>query len=392
MNQAAIYNTSDPNSWRAILAMTVLGIVGSNMVLILPVVVGALIDILGLTSRQAGFMATAEFIGMAAGNLVIASLIHSWNRRSLGFLMLLLMIAGNITSVFADGFAALFITRTICGLSEGALVALMTAVVVSTRAPERIFASFSIANLIIAAISFKIIPGIIAAWGTNGAFVWLAGLACLGMSVLHWLPAFAVQPVESGPDAKAIKSRIALVPAIMGLAAMFSFSLAIGAVWPYMERIGVSQGLSVENVASWLAAGSFAAIAGALMVTWLGTRLGRTLPVSFGSMALAACLLLLIYASNVFVIVVLVFMWAWVVTLSYLTGAMALLDPLGRVASIGVAMQSSGLMVGPALSAMIISGDQYIKVGWVGIICALVCVVLIVPIVLPADLKMREKI
>ena len=126
----------------------------------------------------------------------------------MGFLMLLLMIAGNITSVFADGFAALFITRTICGLSEGALVALMTAVVVSTRAPERIFASFSIANLIIAAISFKIIPGIIAAWGINGAFVWLAGLACLGMSVLHWLPAFAVQPVESGPDAEAIKSRI----------------------------------------------------------------------------------------------------------------------------------------------------------------------------------------
>jgi len=254
---------SDPNTWRAILAMSVLGIIGANVLIILPIIIGAVVDSLGLTSRQAGLMATAEFIGMAAGNLAIAAVIHRWNRRSLGLAMLLLMLAGNLASVFAGVFTELFVTRTVCGLSEGALVALMTAGVVSTRAPDRIFGAFLVANLSFAAISFKIIPGILNAWGISGAFVWLAVLALAGISVLHWFPAFTGNHVDKTQAETSGSGKIALVPVVLGLAAMFSFFLCIGGVWPYMERIGVSLGMSVETVADRLAGGSLAGIFGA---------------------------------------------------------------------------------------------------------------------------------
>ena len=331
MKNAQQTNAGDPNTWRAILAMTVLGIIGANMVLILPVVIGALVDTLGLTSRQAGMIATAEFIGMAAANLAIAAVVHRWNRRTLGISMLALMIAANLSSVFTSGFAVLFVTRIIAGLSEGALVALMTAGVVSTRAPDRIFGAFLVANLSFAAISFTIIPKILESWGTSGAFAWLAGLALIGMSIVHWFPAFAGSQGEQSGEAAPGSDKIALIPAALGLAAMFSFFLCIGAVWPYMERIGVVLGLSVETVGERLAGGSIAGIVGAAMVAWLGIRLGRTLPLAIGTVSLAACLLLLSYGNNVFFIVILIFMWAWIVTLSYLTGAMSILDPLGRV-------------------------------------------------------------
>lgn len=382
---------SDPNTWRAILAMTALGIIGANMVLILPVVIGGLVDSLGLTSSQAGLVATAEFIGMAVANLAVAAVVHRWNRRTLGFSMLALMIAGNLSSVVVDGFAVLFVTRVICGLSEGALIALMTAGVVSTRSPDRIFGTFLIANLSFAAISFTIIPKILASWGISGAFVWLAGLAILGMTVVHWFPAFARDEGDQSADADSGSSKVALVPAALGLAAMFSFFLCIGAVWPYMERIGVYLGHSVETVGEHLAVASLAGIVGAAMVAWLDIKLGRTIPLIVSIFALAACLILLLHGDNVFFVVVLIFMWAWIVTLTYLTGAMAILDPLGRVASIGVAMQSAGLMFGPALSALFLGENQYLNVAWLGIIFSLLCLALIVPVVLPEDFRMRTR-
>ena len=382
-------NASDPNTWRAVLAMTVLGIIGANMVIILPVIIGGLVDSLGLTSRQAGLIATAEFIGMAAANLGVAAVVHRWNRRALGVWMLVLMIAGNLSSVLADEFSVLFVTRVISGLSEGALVALMTAGVVSTRAPDRIFGTFLVANLSFAAISFTIIPRILQTWGAHGAFVWLAGLALCGMAVVHWFPRFAVNHGEQNEENTPAGGKIALVPAAFGLAAMFSFFLCIGSVWPYMERIGVFLGLTVETVGGRLALASIAGIVGAAMVAGLGIRLGRTLPLAIGTVSLAASLLLLLNGTGVFFIVVLIFMWAWIVTLSYLTGAMAIIDPLGRVASIGVAMQSAGLMLGPALSAVLLGQNQYLNVAWLGIIFSLLCLALIVPVVLPSDLRMR---
>ena len=83
-----------------------------------------------------------------------------------------------------------------------------------------------------------------------------------------------------------------------------------------------------------------------------------------------------------FVVAVCLFVYGWNVAHPYLLAAMASFAPSSRVVVFAVAMQTTGLAVGPWLAAILVSEDGYAYICWCGIGLFALSLCLILPPVL----------
>ena len=173
----------------------------------------------------------------------------------------------------------------------------------------------------------------------------------------------------------------------LGLAAIFSAYLAHGAIWAYMERIGLGIDLDAGLVSRVLGSAALAGLVGGLVVTWLGTRAGRVVPNLVALIVSIASLLFVINGSSAvaFIAAAMLFYVAWVFGLPYLMGVIAGLDPGGRSAAFAIVMQNTGLAAGPAIAGVMISGEGFAALGWMGVGLYGICMVLILPLAVFLD-------
>ena len=70
-------------------------------------------------------------------------------------------------------------------------------------------------------------------------------------------------------------------------------------------------------------------------------------------------------------------MFVWLMFFPYLMGIVSELDPIGRLAGVGYALQSVGFAIGPALAALMIPGGGYAALFSLGIGCYLATLLLL---------------
>ncbi len=357
---------------RMIVAAVAYGVVAVSPFTIMPLLVGAMLGDLELSVKQAAYIVAAEMGGSGLAALLVSVFITRLNRRHIASGALSLFVVSNLLAAGVNDPDMLLSARLLAGVSAGTVVATVSAILAGTRTPERNFSLFFMGNLSFGVIAFLTLPSLIFAhWGLSGAYGLLAVLAAIVMVFFFsGLPAGHVGTQGRDDSSSSLFRPVA----VSGLVGMLVYFIGVGALWPFVEQLGVVRDLAPDRIGLILGATQFSGIGGALLAAWLTIRFGRRLPIIAGTFVSLLAMMLFLVGTQLwsYALASVLFYFAYIFTLTYLAGVLAALDPAGRIAALGVTMQTAGSALGPAIAGEMITRGGYADLIWLTIFCLIV--------------------
>ena len=334
-----------------------LSIAGIAAFSILPVMIGAIADAQGLGASEAGLIAAADLFGFALASLWAGVWSHGFDGRRVAAVGLLAAVVGNVLSLHTPGFGLLLAVRLLSGLGGGLAYSVAMSTLARSARPDRDFGLMVAAQIGYQVVALFALPRLVAVHGSSAVFVTLAATVCASSPAL-----LSTALVTRRADSRGqIASRSA---AWFALAAMALFSLNLGALWTYVERIGVGIGLSSPQAGTILAVALALSTLGALGAAFLGDRWGRRTPLLLAFITQLASLALLMRADAIsYSVGAVIYSLAWAFAIPYLYSFAAGLDESGRAIVLAPAAQAVGAALGPAVAASLLSGAAYAPVA-----------------------------
>lgn len=365
------------NSTIVIVAAILFCTIGPQTVMLLPGFVQGLVQYMGFTDQQAGFITSSEITGMTLGTIAIIYLVSRSNWRILFGLSLLLIVTGNLLSILINEFYTLCGIRFLAGIGAGSIVSLSFMVIGLTAKSDRNFALSIFFVVLYGVIVFPLLPVLFNAAGMVGLLLFVAAYAALGLPFVRYMPSFGEEHLKLDENAVEIDR----VRKFLALAAMLIFFAANFAVWAYFFRMGVVAGISEQSIANSLSISAFFGMAGAFTCAFVGARFGRAPALTIGILGCAVPITFMLgsVAALSYTVIVCAFHYFWAMTHPYLLAAMASFDPTGKMVVYATAMQYIGTSLGPTIGALLVDGDSYQKVIYAGITLLVVSLLLIFP-------------
>lgn len=336
-----------------IAAILFAGVAGIMIAGVGPLLLGALQAEGRLTAGQIGQASTVELLTMGAAAGLTGLACGTRHLRALTITCGLLMAALNFATMWSGG-TSLVAIRALVGIPSGALIWLMTALIVRAPRPERWAAIYLTVQTLAQLVTVATLgPLIVRPFGANGGF---AALALLGCATV--LAGVAV-PGGMAPLPTPAHERGGLPPAagLAALAGAFLFNAAILAVWIYLDPLSRQAGHPAGTADLAFSLSLAAQVGGGLLATVLAGRI-RWLPVLIGSQALMAGLML-VYACNptrsLFVAASTVFGGLWMFASPLFTPFAIEADPSRRAASFGSGAALLGCSAGPLLASLLVT-------------------------------------
>jgi predicted MFS family arabinose efflux permease len=341
---------TDVNSRPTRYAAKWFGVVGVLAFIIQPGIVQGFVDLLGLTDREAGLTASAEMTGVAITAILAAALAHRINWQRALYACLVTAVIGNVASALVETPALIAATRFFAGVGHGGLISLSFGAIGLTRQPDRNFALYLTWVLTYGAVGLLLLPTAFATIGLSGLFWVFAGVCLASLLAVRYMPHSVGSRAEPEPTALDMP----LPMKVIALAGVLAYNIGIGIAWAYLFLIGTAGGLGEQAVANALTVSQVAGIGGAAVAVFLAHRVGRLLPMTFGILAGAGCLVLLLGAVDIatYSVAVIGFNCLWNMVLPYILAAAASFDRKGLMTLYAVAMQMIGLGVAPGLAAL----------------------------------------
>ena len=348
---------------------------GPAAIILMPMLVGGVIDDFGFSEQQAGYIAAAEGMGLVVASLIAALWVRkvSWTTMLLvGFLSTALL---NIVSANLTEFQPLLIARFMAGMTGGTIFAVTVAALGDNKQPDQAFGIAQVVQGAMMFLAFACAPYIMSHWTVSGLYYMLAAASVVMMlSLWHYPSSGANREVDNTSNTEG-SGHIGLI--WIGLIASFLFFSNIFGFWTYIERIGQASGLAPETIGWALGLSQFAAIIGAGIAAFAGDRFGRTLPLIVSLIGITATLWLLQgeFGSLTFYIGAGLFQGLFVLANSYQLGVIAKIDVSGHFLVLVTGFQGLGAAIGPAVAASLINNGDYSQINQ---IAALSCAASIV--------------
>jgi predicted MFS family arabinose efflux permease len=364
---------------RPLLAINALSIVGNGCMAVQPIVVGALVDRLGFTESQAGFVASAEMAGVGIGFIVLFGLAHRMRRSLVAGAGVATIVLANAAACLIHEFEYMLLAQFIVGLGSSMVFSVYLTVGAAQSRPEHLFAIVNAVSIAYSGLFLPLAPSLLAAWNLPGIFLTLAAIAASASVLIPWLPAAHVahQRVPREATTSLLTGRV-----IMVLLMMLLLYTGHGAVWAYQERIGVGLGMNAHVVGKWLGASMLMwGVIGSVLASWLGMKLGRIWPqvLSLGVSIVAALILVFGTTPGLFAFACGLIALSWFYGLPYQMGLLSRYDPRGRLNLIGCTMTTGGAALGPGIAAVLVGSKGHWAVGVLAGICYLVGMLLVLP-------------
>ncbi|MDX1460284.1 MAG: MFS transporter [Xanthomonadales bacterium] len=345
------------DSWKSIGLALYMTLVGYGVMVGIPVISTAWVELLGFTEEQVGRVAGADLGGLAAGAVLTSWLIRSWNRHLLVVLGALLAVAANgLCVVFVDYEATLWL-RVLAGVGAGIYTAVAVATLGACSRPALAYNLMLFFFAFSQAAEMYFLPKL----SMNGIYGVFIFFFLLGLMFIRWIPAHATDraldvalEVEDRPGRVHIKHRQVprIVPWLVLLAMFFTY-INIGTYWTYIELATIDAGLDnawVESVLVWVSLGSFV---GCAVATLISNRFGlaRPLLLALTTMGVIVGMLYFDISPGRFMVSVLSFSLLWVFVDVYQMATVANVDHSGAFASLMPGAQGLGQIVGPNIGA-----------------------------------------
>lgn len=347
---------TDVNGWPAVASAIALGTIGVLSFIIQPGLVQGFVTQLGMSEPAAVDLAGIEMLGVALATIALAFFGGRVDWRHVVAMGLGAAVIGNLGSAFAP--AHLFAPfRFVSGLGEGTIISISFTFVGVTRRTERNVALYLVLLLTYGAFTLWQLPTILDAIGFRGLFTIFAGLSALAAIAIPLVPRGYVAEEMENPEARQLSRPLLGV----ALAGVLAYNLAQGIAWAVLFLVGIGAGIAEQQVADSLFLSQIVAVAGALASVFLAARLNRNAAIAFGILVGAASIALLLGRPSValFTLGVCGFNFLWNFVLPFILGRICDFDTSGRMMSLSIAMQMTGLGGGPLIAAELMDGTGY---------------------------------
>lgn len=364
--------------------------VGLLTLLMLPFLMGAMIDGLGLSEGTTGLILSVEFTVAMVSSLLISPYINRLPRRTFAIVGTLMAIVANIASAYVTDVTFLMTIRAFAGFGAGLALATGNSVIASAEDPDKTAGEVNVLFVLLM-ITVMLCFGYIADnFGLRGTYFGVAATYAIMLTMVVRLPQYVdTNTFEENPSAKAQsngekKSKVSLITIVpIGMMiTMFLFSTRDTMGWAFVEQIGVKLGYSTSEMGMILALQAFIALIGPIIVARVGNKFGITIPVLIGIIGHGAITLGYLMASDskfFYTLIVLMNATAYFYALAYLTGLAASLDKEGRVVAATGSFIALGIAVGPAFAGQLIDLGGYSLAAWSIIIVVALTVIAVIP-------------
>ncbi|MFD3656646.1 MFS transporter [Streptomyces sp. NPDC058620] len=327
---------------------------------LLPTIVGRLSTSLGLGPAQAGLVGSALLLSSASAGFTLAGRVERYGAQRPARIGLLLAFVGYGCAASAGSVPLVVLGAVIGGLGSGTATAVAASGIAAQGDPHRTSSLGLLSVSATAGALYLTIPHL--GGGHRLPFASIALVALLVWPATSRLG--GPVPAESAVPAsgRLPHRRSGLVLA----GGMLVWSMAQNALWGVSSRIGVVQvGLSEVTIGAVFAAALGAGLLGVMGAGLLGARLGRAVPIGFGTMIIAGSIVLSSSAGSLgsFATGEIVWNAFYPVVLSYLIGLAASLDVRGRWAVLAGSASSVGVACGPVLGSVLSEAAGYSVMG-----------------------------
>ena len=350
-------------------AYSVIGTVTLLPLLVLPAMVGVLVDEAALSESFAGWVASANFFGFSLVALFMAFRMHRVDlRRTATVALAIAVLADLISAHIAAASTAFLLIRFTTGLASGAAQIAAISAIARFDDVERGYGLFAVLQFTVAGFGCYILPVYSAALGAKGMFLLFAAFDLLALALARYLPGRAIDD-WTGAERRTERSVLFAAVTILALIGYGMFEAANTTQYTYLERLGVALAFSNQKIGTALMIASLAGIPGAFAIVVIGHRFGTIGPLAFGIAVAILGLTLLIsggtFAGYLMAGICLGFSWAF--CLPFIQTLMASLDPNGSAVAAGTSAATIGIAVGPGLAASVVAVGQYQRVFLVAI-------------------------
>ena len=360
----------EPPSLTQRLAVFWVGLVGVLFPGVGPLLLGGMEATGRLTANQIGLAGMAELVAMGIGAAVIGPLFGERRLRLAAVTCGLLLAALDLVTTKTSG-NPLILVRALAGLPAGAMIWLITGMIVRSPRPERGAGLYlTIQTLLQLGVVTALGAFVIGPFGPDGGFLVLAVLTVSAAVVGLAAPGVYTPLPQAEDNPKGLPSPRGWI----ALAAVFCFQAFILAVWIYAEPLSRQAGHPPSVATSAFALSLAAQVAGGAAATALAGRLSW-----FWSLMIAvvlAILALVVMASLpsavVFLAASAVFGFVWLFASPFLTPLAIEADPSRRAALLGPGASLLGCGAGPLLASFMVTGADVRPAVWLGVALAFV--------------------
>jgi len=347
--------------------MGLLGSITVLPVLILPNLVGSVVDELGFTEIQASTAASLNFIAGALIALVMAFKVRSLNLQRVAVVSLVLAAISDLLSGYTGDNIYLFMAmRTLAGLGQGAAYTAVMSSIARTHDPDRGYGMLMTMQFGISALGLYLIPIILPMSGIQGMFIGLTAMDLIGAYMaLKLVPSEHSydKNVHDEGDLSQVEWKVIFSGAsIMVILGLCFLETAMTAQFSFTERVA-TQRLEMDptEVGGILAIASLLGVPGGFGCVLLGTRFGRSIPLFFGLAASIIGVILMALAQGpvMYAVSAYILGFTWAFTLPYYQAAQAALCPHGSVVAAGSFSGTMGNAAGPGLAGMAVLFGGY---------------------------------
>ncbi len=346
--------TFDINRWPAIFSNVYLCTLPALVIIFLPMLVGGMVEHLGMSAQQAGYVATSDMLGYTLGTIASFFFIHKLNWRTLTLGCIAVMAVANGISGTLTDYNDLLMVRFVSGLGGGVLTAITFAAMGQMRDPDSAYGWWLVFQAAFGFVGFQYFWDI----SVNGGFIVLTVLLILGALLFRFVPEQAIKHEHTAAN----MDRSLVGKAIAGVVAILLVYVGLMAEYTYLERIGNDAGLSPEEIGTAFSAMSVAGLIGGGLAARLGAKYGRLLPSLLGT---AGCVVSFYLFSteqigfDLYTATCCLYFGLWSFLLPYLVGACASVDASGRTLALGNAAIGAGLAFGPFIAASLIGENGF---------------------------------
>lgn len=373
------YQMTQPSTF-SIIKTGFMGVTGLGYTVILPILIGAIVDQLNLDRSMVGWITSSNIGGLALGGMMATLLIGKIRLLHLIRFACIGLIIFDFASAYCSSANALISIRFVSGLCGGILYASSLASFSALKNSIRAFSIYIICYAFISGVTLFVLPFFITKYGFQIGFYTLTAMA-----LISFLCSGVITKFESGLQAKDFSSLLSLVKnkyVLLSLVSYFLVQLAGGVAYTYTERIAKEAGQPVEFVGLTLSLGAFLSVAGAFLVIKIGNRIKVKWTMSIAMLLMTASMVMLFRSEYaLFFLIGSSFMgFFWSILIPYFQQMQGHYDVLGRIVTIGTVVNMSGRAVGPAIAAAFLGAQAYENVLWLSISALALSLVLIIPV------------
>lgn len=378
----AKFPVASPNGEIARVLLAFLATAGLFYVNIMPALVDGLIEGLGFTNREAGFVGSANMYGAAVGAFSAVFLVKHIAWRKAAVILLLGLIAIDFISMLLSSAPVLTGTRFIHGCVGGLLVGIGFAVISRTTEVDRTFGYLLTIQFGLGGVGLIFLPPLVPVFGTKALFLALIAFSSTTLMMLPFISDYPAAEQKEGASKRQSNRRLI----ILALLATFLFQAANMGIFAYAIGIGRHAMLDMEFISNALGVAAWIAIVGSVLVILLSTRFGRLRPVGIAIVLTAISIWVLHYSdikpggwqTSVYWWTNVLWGITWAFVISYLLGMCSEFDSTGQMAALGGFASKMGLASGPAVAAMLVGTDNYGLLINISVIALIACLLVMI--------------